>query len=150
MSVSKISLRLSGNLPPSDELTKTLGFTPTKALRRGERISQKRVQPVDIWSLELAEIDTENPKEESDKNIQQVGIILQQIAPALAALDRTNCKADLYISTIREEQQGGLSLSSEVVNAAAAANLSIQISILVMLDDYEEVEEESKLSTTAY
>ncbi len=149
MSVSKISLRLSGNLPPSDELTKTLGFTPTKALRRGERISQKRVQPVDIWSLELAEIDTENTKEESDKKIQQVGIILQKMAPALAALDRTNCKADLYISTIREEQQGGLSLPSEVVNAATAANLSIKISILAMLDDYEEVEE-SKLSRTAY
>ncbi|MCU0549572.1 MAG: hypothetical protein MUC48_09520 [Leptolyngbya sp. Prado105] len=41
----------------------------------------------------------------------------------------------MYISTIREEDQGGFSLPTELVIAAAKAQLSIEISILVMLDD---------------
>ena len=150
MSTSKISLRLSGNLPPADELTHNLGITPTKVLRRGDSLSKKRVQPVDIWSLELAKFDSESPKQEIDNQMQQAAIILQQMAPVLATLDRTNCNTDLYISTIREEDQGGLSLPPELVAATAASGLSIQISILVMLDDYEEPQQESVLSTTAY
>ncbi len=63
-------------------------------------------------------------------------------------MNSTNCNADLYISTIREEDQGGLTLPPELVAATASAGLSIQISILVMLDDYLEPEQESSLSTT--
>ncbi|MUG99371.1 DUF4279 domain-containing protein [Scytonema sp. UIC 10036] len=36
-----------------EELTQTLGIKPTKFVRRGERVSKKRVQPVDLWILEL-------------------------------------------------------------------------------------------------
>lgn len=32
------------------------------------------------------------------------------MAPSLAALDRTKCNTDLYFSTVREEDQGGLSV----------------------------------------
>ncbi|MFE1744833.1 DUF4279 domain-containing protein [Coleofasciculus sp. H7-2] len=141
-----MSLRLSGNLPDLEELT-DMGITPTKVLRRGEQVSKKRVQPVDIWSLEFANFDSDRPREDIDNQMQQAALCLEKMAPTLAVLDRTNCNVDLYISTIREEQQGGISLSPEIVAAAAAARLSIQISILVMLDDYEESEPESKLST---
>ncbi|MBD2770612.1 hypothetical protein [Iningainema tapete] len=48
MSIVQMSLRLGGNLPSLEELTQTLGVTPTKFLRRGDRISKKRVQPVDV------------------------------------------------------------------------------------------------------
>ena len=140
MSTSKISLRLSGNLPPTEELTHTLGITPTKIIDRGERVSKNRVQPVDIWSLELAKFDNNSTKQEIDKQIFEAAVVLQQMAPAIASLDRTKCNTDLYISTIREEDQGGLSLPAELVAAAAAARLSIQMSILVMLDNYEEPE----------
>ncbi|NMG10101.1 DUF4279 domain-containing protein [Brasilonema sp. UFV-L1] len=140
MSTSTISLRLSGNLPPSDELTKTLGITPTTILHRGERVSKNRVQPVDIWSLELAKCDDNSTEQEINKQILEAAVVLQQMAPAIASLDRNKCNTDLYISTIREEDQGGLSLPAELIAAAAAAKLSIQISILVMLDDYEEPE----------
>lgn len=54
----------------------------------------------------------------------------------------------MYITTIREEDQGGLSLPPKLVKAVADSGLSIQISILVMLDDYVEEEEESSLELT--
>lgn len=150
MSTSKISLRLSGNLPDTEELTQILGITPTKVLRRGDRVSKKRIQPVDIWSLELAQFETDSNREDTDNQLQQATVTLQHLAPALAMLDRTSCHADLYISTIREEDQGGLFLPTELIIAAATGRLSIQISILVMLDDYEEPEIESELSTTTH
>ncbi|WP_166482583.1 DUF4279 domain-containing protein [Scytonema sp. UIC 10036] len=148
MSTTQISLRLGGDLPSSEELTQTLGIKPTKFVRRGERVSKKRVQPVDLWILELAEFDTDSTEEERDSQMLQVAITLQKISSNLAILDRTNCNADLYISTIREEDQGGLTLPPELVAATASAGLSIQISILVMLDDYLEPEPGSSLSTT--
>ena len=153
-----MSLRLGGNLPDSEELTRTLGFTPTLVRRRGEPVSKKRVQPVDIWILDLAKFDSDSTKDEINNQMLQTATILRQMSPALAALDcatrtlreRTHCNTDLYISTIREEEQGGLSLPIEIVSAAAAARLSIQISILVMLDDYSAPEAKSELSTTAH
>ncbi|GAA6622555.1 DUF4279 domain-containing protein [Scytonema sp. NUACC26] len=103
MSTTQISLRLGGDLPSSEELTQTLGIKPTKFVRRGERVSKKRVQPVDLWILELAQFDTDSTEEERDSQMLQVATTLQKISPNLAVLDRTNCDADLYISTIREE-----------------------------------------------
>ncbi len=144
-----MSLRLGGNLPSLEELTQTLGLTPTKFQRRGDRISKKRVQPVDVWILELAKFDSDNIKEERDNQMLQAATTLEKMSSSLAVLDRTNCHADLYISTIREEDQGGLSLPPKLVAAAASGKLSIQISILVMLDDYVELEQESSLSNTA-
>lgn len=149
MSTVQMSLRLGGNLPSPEELTLTLGMKPTEFRRRGDRVSKKRVQPVDVWILDLVKFDTDSTKDERDNQMLQAATILHQMSSSLAALERTNCNADLYISTIREEDQGGLSLPPELVAAAAAGGLSIQISILVMLDDYEEPEQESELSTTA-
>jgi hypothetical protein len=148
VSTTQISLRLGGDLPSLEELTKTLGIKPTKFVRRGERVSKKRVQPVDLWILELAQFDTDITEEERDDQMLQVATTLQRISSNLAILNRNNCNADLYISTIREEDRGGLTLPPELVAATASARLSIQISILVMLDDYLEPEQGSSLSTT--
>jgi len=135
MSTIEISLRLSGNLPPADELGQRLKMQPTKSLRRGEKVSQKRIQPVDVWLLDLAEYDSDRPQSEIDQQLVELSAVIAQMAPGLSALDRTQCHADLYISTIREEDQGGLSLPPELIAATAAANLSIQLSILVSLTD---------------
>jgi len=62
---------------------------------------------------------------------------LQRLAPLLAGLDRSRCTAELYVSTIREEDQGGFELPAELVAAAAAAALSIGVSILVLLPEEE-------------
>jgi hypothetical protein len=141
MSKIDLSLRISGELPPLDDLIRLLGVTPTYIARRGEPIGKRRIQPTDVWILDLTHLDRDSTEDEIASQILQAAATVQQIAPALAALDRTCCRPELYISTIREEDQGGFSLPGEIVTAAAAANLSsIEVSILVMLDDYEEPE----------
>ena len=144
MSTIKLCLRLHGELPPAEELNSLLGVVPTCNFRQGQIIGKRRIQPTDVWILNLTEIKcsgTENEINEMKKQMQQAAVTLQQLAPALAALDRSTCKVELYISTIREEDQGGFSLPVEIIAAAAAVNLSsIEVSILVMLDDYEEPE----------
>lgn len=144
MSSVEISLRIFGELPPLHELTQRLEVEPTTFLRRGEFISKRRIQPVDMWSLDLLRYESNN-YESDDSEIDQkwinVASDLRRLSPAIAGLDRTQCKTDLYISTIREEDQGGVSLPSELISAAAAANLSIEVSILVMLDDNDDDEE---------
>lgn len=138
MSTVDIALRLSGHLPPLEELNHHLG-TPTWAARQGEQVS-RRIQPVDVWLLDLAQYDSDRPASEIDQQWLQVAAVMTKLAPAIATLDRTQCHADLYISTTRDEDQGGLSLPPELISAAAAANLSLQISILVLLDNDEESE----------
>lgn len=144
MSSVEISLRIFGELPPLHELTQRLAVEPTTFLRRGEFVSKRRIQPVDMWSLDLLRYESNN-YESDDSEIDQkwidVASAIRRLSPAIAKLDRTQCKTDLYISTIREEDQGGVSLPSELISAAAAANLSIEVSILVMLDDYDDDEE---------
>jgi hypothetical protein len=150
MSKITITLRVWGNLPPSEKLTHNLGILPTEVLRRGERVSKKRVQPVDMWRLELANFETDTTTEEIDNQMQRATVTLNKMAPALRMLDRANCNADLYISTIREEDQGGFSIPAELVAAAASGKLSIETSILIMLDDYEEPQQKSELSISAH
>jgi hypothetical protein len=145
MSTVEISLRLSGTLPPLEQLTQALGVAPTQSLRRGEQVSKRRVQPVDLWRLDLVKFDSDCSSSEIDQQLKKSAALLQRLAPQISKLDRDRAQADLYISTIREEDQGGFTLPSELVVAAAAAHLSIQFSILVMLED--EIYTESKTST---
>ncbi|MBD1841954.1 DUF4279 domain-containing protein [Cyanobacteria bacterium FACHB-63] len=119
---------------------------PTRTLRRGDRVSKRRVQPIDLWLLNLAEI---RDGELLDHGLQEAAMQLKQLAPAIATLDRSNCRAELYISTIREEDQGGFSLPAELIAAAADAGLSIEVSILVMLDDYIESESSTPLNSVS-
>lgn len=59
-------------------------------------------------------------------------VTLARLAPTLAALDRTHTCAELYMSTVRWEDQGGFELPAELAAAAAAAHRSIGPAILVM------------------
>lgn len=131
MSTIEVPLRLSGMLPPAEHLIQMFGSEPTRSLRQGDRVSKRRVQPVDLWQLDLAAI-------QDGESLQNAATQLKQLAPEIATLDRSSCRAELYISTIREEDQGGSSLPTELVIAAAEAQLSIEVSILIMLDDYVE------------
>ncbi len=88
VSTTQISLRLGGEIPSSEELTQALGIKPTKFVRRGEHVSKKRVQPVDLWILELAQFDTDSTEEERDSQMLQVATTLQTISSNLAILDQ--------------------------------------------------------------
>ena len=143
MSQIKLSIRLRGELPSSDELTRTIGVTPTETRRCGDVVGRRRIQPTDVWILELAQFDSDNTSDQILNQIMQATTTLQQIAPALVtlALDQTSCNAELYTSIIQEEDQGGFTLPRELLAVTADAKLSIEFSILVMLDDYEEPEQ---------
>ena len=146
MSRIHLSLRLRGKLPPLDYITQILGSAPTDSLRCGDIIGKRRVQSIDVWILDLAEFDTFDTDDYIANQIVQACTTLKQVAPALATLDRTNCKAELYISNIQEEDQGGFSLPKELLAVAADGKLSLEFSILVMLDDYEEPEKAAILT----
>ena len=134
-STIEMSLRLAGNLPPTDKLTYLLGVAPSQIFRKGDRISPKRSQPIDVCLLDLVKFDSDISPSESQQQMLVAAKILDNLAPAINCLDRSECQADLYISTVREDDQGGLSLPPALVAAAAAGNLSIQVSILVMFDE---------------
>lgn len=150
MSTIEVSLRLSGMLLPSEHLTELFGVQPTRSLRQGDRVSKRRVQPVDLWQLDLA---SAHNSESLDQQLQKAAIQIKQLAPGIEKLDRSTCRAELYISTIREEDQGGFALPTELITAAAAAQLSIEFSILVMLDNDVESksdQESDELQTAGY
>lgn len=57
-------------------------------------------------------------------------------------MDHTRYEKALYVSTVREEDQGGFEFPVEMIAAAGAAGLSLHVSVLVMLDDYDDLNED--------
>jgi hypothetical protein len=138
-----VSLRIRGedDLPNLEHVLRVLNGMAYRVLRRGTVGKGKLVQPCDNVVLELARWNDPGagaaiavPLATRDKPWAAVTETLTKLAPGLAELDRSVCTAELYISTIREEDQGGFGIPTELVAAAAAARLSIGVSILVMLE----------------
>lgn len=139
MSRIEVALRLSGNLPPTEDLTQRLGQFPSQALRRGDRLSKRRVQPVDLWLLVLGQWDSDWAMAAIETELVTMADRLAEMSEVLAGLDRGECQADLYVSLICDTDRAGFGLPALLVEGAAAAGLSIQCSILVM-DDGDELD----------
>ncbi|WIG61029.1 MAG: Macrolide export ATP-binding/permease protein MacB [Ktedonobacterales bacterium] len=144
MSHFDISLRLIGELDVLENAAHAMEGLPFELRRRGERYRRRRVQPANVLLLQLAKWergalysfdDRETIFAEEDRQLANATTVLQQLAPMLANLDRSQCDRQLYISTIREEEDGGLTLPEELVAAAGDAGLSINVSILVLMPD---------------
>lgn len=151
MSEFNVSLRLTGELGPLEEVAAALAHVPLELRRQGEIYRRGRVQPRNVLMLRMAdwarggdfEDDPETGLVIDDEKLAQTAETIRAITPALASVDRSRCKAELWISTIRYEEQGGFELPSSLIATAAAAELSIAISIMVGLEDDEpEVERE--------
>jgi hypothetical protein len=140
---TNMALRLSGDLPPTEDVTRLLGVAPTDQGRKGEPIHRGRQQQlVDVWSLELihrSEWEDGLPLPEASARAADT---LQRITPGLVQLDRSIVKAELWISTIREEAMGGFGVPAEVVGAAGAAQLEVSVSVLILLEDDKEDEDD--------
>jgi hypothetical protein len=140
MTLIRINLRILGDsLPPEEEVTHLLGTTPTSMVRKGEHLTKKLVQAQDVCLLELFAYEKsayeENPPWELIENqMRECAKKLRSILANMVTLDRRKCKADLGISMVIEEDQGGLVLPVELVEAAAAGGMSISISNVVVLD----------------
>jgi hypothetical protein len=137
MSEIEMSLRLVGDLPPLEELTRLLGTLPTRDRRRGQLVHphSRRIQSVDVWTLDLTGWQRGRLDPAA---LAQAAAALQQMAPALATLDRGPCRAQLYISAIRDEESGGFELPAELITAAGAARLELHVSILCDVEDDDE------------
>lgn len=148
MSETHLSLRLTGDLPPLEELTRQLGHPPTFAGRRGTPSPLfKRTVPsvqhrlrADVWLLDLVAWEGVRAPVSA---MAEATATLRRLAPMLASLERPTWKAQLYISSIRREEQGGFDLPMELLVAAGEARLECVVSILVGLLEEEEEEEES-------
>lgn len=138
MSEITLYLRLHGELPPDEELTPAFRDLPFQLRRRGQTIGRSRRQPTDVLLLRLAAWESSGEVEQQDRATQEqllpAATLLTQLTPMLLALDRSRCVAELSISTIRHEDQGGFELPAALIAAAGAAGLSLGVSILVMLD----------------
>jgi Domain of unknown function (DUF4279) len=143
MSRIEVARRLSGSLPSTEDLTQRLGQLPTQALRRGDRVSKRRTQPVDLWLLGLGQWDSDWPMTAINAELVAMADRLAAMSGALAELDR-QCQADLYVSMICDADRAGFGLPALLVGAAAAAKLSIQCSMLVMYDADESDSEVSR------
>ncbi len=99
MSTVEISLRLSGKLPSTQHLRELLGVEPTLTLRQGEQVSKRRIQPTDLWLLELAKYSHDYSQQEIEAQLLSSISVLERLAPAIATLDLTQCQADLYTVT---------------------------------------------------
>jgi hypothetical protein len=143
-----ISLRITGEIEPLEKVAQAMEGLPFEFRRRGEMYSRrKRPQPINILLLDLAkwkrrgifleeyEETSQEVKREENAQFAAATATLQRLVPVLAGLDRRRCEPEIYVSTIREEDNGGFGFPAEFVSAAGAAGLPIGISILVMLED---------------
>lgn len=88
---------------------------------------------MDVWTLMLIPRERWNGDRFDPLELEGAIARLARMAPALASLDRTHVHAELYISTIRDEDMGTLWLSAELLQVAAKAELELVISILADL-----------------
>lgn len=135
---TSMSFRLAGDLPPTEEVTRLLGVTPTMQRRKGEPSHLGRQQPLDVWSLDLIARSEWEDGPPLPKATARAADTLRRLTPGLGQLDRSVVTAQLWISTMREEAQGGFDIPTEIVSAAAAAQLQISVSVLIILEDDEE------------
>jgi len=154
----KISLRLVGELEGLEEAFLAMSGLPAELLRRGDRSgNRKSAQPENVLWLDLAEWEDRIPSSisaESTLPVTEGGqrvtatSILVRLAPALVSLDRTRCRAELYVDTIRYADVGGFALPQEFVTAAAAAGLSFEFSIGVLFEDIPDHDKKGTLPPT--
>ena len=102
---------------------------------------KRRTQPTDVWALDLVTWDDENGGRAEEEELAGAAATLTRMAPAIAGLDRSRCHADLYISTMRDDDWGGLELPASIVVAAGLANLELHISIMVLLPQDDETDD---------
>ncbi len=79
-----------------------------------------------MWYLELAEWKGER----ADEHVMaEVADRLEHLAPMLLTLDRARVQAQLLVGITQFEEGGGCSLSSAVVAAAAAGDLTLEVMV---------------------
>jgi hypothetical protein len=149
----EVSLRLVGDLGVLEQVASAMEGLPFQLRRKGELYPQRRrPQRANVLLLGLAEWERGGVSDGDDRDailaderaqLAAAAVIVDRLAPMLAAIDRSRAFAELWISTVREEDQGGFGLPAKLVSAAGKAGLEISLSIGVCLpnDDEDETTE---------
>jgi hypothetical protein len=142
MSKNSMSLRITGDLPSADELAQRLGLATNSFVRRGTKaFGGTWVVPADCWTAILIEEWSGEVDEDVSTAMQQATASLERIAPLLIGLARAGCHSELYIISIRYEEDGGFELPAALVAAAAKAGLKLAVSIRCAIYDSAEDED---------
>lgn len=137
MGRTTLSLRLVGELPPAEEINALLGAEPSVSRRRGEALAGGRdYQKTDVWLLRLGTLEDEASGAPGAEDAAQR---LRRMSPALAALDRSGYRTELYVGAVEtvprsenETYAGGFVLPWPIVAAAAECGLEIRVSTLTI------------------
>jgi hypothetical protein len=141
----RLSLQIVGPLTSLEALIRVLGGRRHTIRRQDARFADPRwTEPAHVLGVDLGEWwerpgisdgdDRDAILADERSLIRAATETLEQLAPTLASLDRSNTWASLWFSTIRNEEQGGFTFPPELVAAAAAGGLGIEVSILVLFD----------------
>ena len=123
------SLRFFGDDLNPDELTKLIGYTPTKSEQKGEEIAgkvtgQKRIARSGGWRLSAER------REPGDFDAQ-ISEILDQLTDDTDVWQdlTTRFRADIFCGLFMTEGNEGISLSPETLEKLAARGLTIGFDI---------------------
>lgn len=145
MSDMRVGISLSGDISDLEAVVRVVDGLPERIpyqlLRQGE-LRRRRLQPANVLLIPLAAWerggvypgdDREAILADERAQLAAAAGVVAQLAPALAAVARSCTRAELHISTVRMEDQGGFDLPTDLVAVAAAAGLFIGISITVVI-----------------
>ena len=135
MSYINLSLRLYGELPDSLNLNNFIGISATTFHKRGDVLNKKtqRIQPIDMWILDLTPgINSNSTEDEVANQLSQAEMLLQHICQKISTLNREKISSDLFVSYTAARSHGSFMLPYGVINAADIAKLEIDFSILTM------------------
>jgi hypothetical protein len=136
-----VSLRLVGELPPTEEISELLGARPTVARRRGEALAGGLdAQKTDVWLLRLGVLDDAAPEDTAAEE-ERAAQTLRRMAPALTGLNRSGYRAELYVGAVENVARtengtyaGGFVLPWPLVAAAAGCGLELRVSTLTIVE----------------
>jgi hypothetical protein len=130
--VCTLSLRIYGELPPTDDIIHALTFSPSFAARKGDRVHAKRTREDDMYIIDLETWTgdgTENPFE--DTRLEAATKTMRLIMARLDNIDLSRARIDAVLSIKQEVFLHGYILPNEFIKACAELDIPIGINVLI-------------------
>jgi hypothetical protein len=131
-----ISVRASGQLPPLEVFNQQLGSHLAVHVQPPELARDRPgATPLDSYEIPLVPQEQWMDGRLAPDSSARVSKALEQLRPALAALNRSRCRVELQIAFTCQQDEAGFGLPPEVLAAASAAGLDLSFLILCTYDD---------------
>jgi hypothetical protein len=123
----RASLRISGDGLDFDEITRTLGLTPTHTHRKGEqRKPHSKTWPNDAWKYE-PQIDRERPL---DEHIMAIWNAVRPQIPYLRNLKR-NFKVDIFCGYRSNSSTAGFNVDHRCLGLFTELEIPFGVSVII-------------------